>query len=379
MLRLGVWLRACPAAGNLIPGVAMIKVLIVDDSAFMRKALENILVKDPEISIAGTAANGLEALEAVKKLDPDVVTMDYEMPRMDGLTALKQIMQDNPRPVLMVSSLTSEGAEVTLKAMEAGAVDFVTKPSSTVNLGIMDMEHELQQKVKAVSRRRKALLLRAEFAQRLARAAGHSQPLARSVAKPADRRQTRDLVAIGVSTGGPPAVQKVLSALPEDFPAPILIAQHMPASFTGPFADRLDKQCKISVKEAEDGEKLRDGWAYVCPGGKHLRVAARLSTRTVVVSEEPKTAIYKPSANELMASVGEQIGVRALGVILTGMGSDGVIGMETLKKRGGRALAQNEASCVVYGMPKAVVDARLADEVLDIEDMALAIMDNLYK
>ncbi|MDR2050303.1 MAG: chemotaxis response regulator protein-glutamate methylesterase [Deltaproteobacteria bacterium] len=359
----------------------MIKVLIVDDSSFIRRALLDILSKDTEIEVVGTAANGLDALEAVKKLDPDVVTMDIEMPKMDGVTALQHIMRDMPRPVLMVSSLTSEGAEITLKAMEAGALDFVAKGGMgafTPALG-----QELIQKVKAVSRRRKALALRAQFRQAAAQAAvtqtHHLSSGGRDVLRPQSRRQTRDLVAIGVSTGGPPAVQKVLTALPEDFPAPILIAQHMPATFTGPFAARLDGMCKISVKEAEDGEKARDGWAYVCPGGRHLRAIAKLNQRTLVVSDEPKSAIYKPSASELMGSVGEQFGNRAVGVILTGMGSDGCTGVEILKKRGGRALAQSEASCVVYGMPKAIVDAGLADEILELDDIAAGIMDNLYK
>lgn len=370
----------------------MIKVVIVDDSAFMRKAISNLLGKDPEIEVIGTATNGLEALDVVKKLDPDVVTMDIEMPKMDGITALGRIMEEMPRPVLMISSLTTEGAEVTLRALEVGAVDFIAKPSSTVSLGMFDLESELRQKVKAVAGRRR--FMRAPARPRTATpgvaakapmpgaAASSAVPRAeavKSVGRPAGQRQLRDIVAIGVSTGGPPAVQKVLSALPKDFPAPILIAQHMPAAFTGPFAVRLNNLCQIEVKEAEHGEKLRDGVAYICPGGKHMTIEARLSNRSVIISEEPKSALYKPSANELIASVGEKVGTRALGVVLTGMGSDGLEGVKVLKAKGGRALAQNEASCVVYGMPKAIVDAGLADEILDINDVAEAIMANLYK
>lgn len=359
----------------------MIKVVIVDDSAFMRKAIGNLLAKDPDIEVIGTANNGLEALGVIKDLDPDVVTMDIEMPKMDGITALGRVMAEMPRPVLMISSLTTEGAEVTLRALEVGAVDFIAKPSSTVSLGMFDLETELRQKVKAVAARRR--FMRATQARTKPAAPGAVAP-AKAVApglvsRPAGRRQTRDIVAIGVSTGGPPAVQKVLSALPKDFPAPILIAQHMPAAFTGPFASRLDNLCQISVKEAEHGEKLQDGVAYVCPGGLHMTVDARLSNRNVIIGSEPKSALYKPSATELMRSVGERAAMRSIGVILTGMGSDGLEGVKVLKEKGGRVLAQNEASCVVYGMPKAIVDAGLADEILDINDVAGAIMASLYK
>lgn len=358
----------------------MIKVVIVDDSAFMRKAIGNLLAKDPEIEVIGTATNGLEALDVIKELDPDVVTLDIEMPKMDGITALGRIMAEMPRPVLMISSLTTQGAEVTLRALEIGAVDFVAKPSSTVSLGMFDLESELRQKVKAVAARRK-FMCRPATAR--AAAPGVCAPVidkpAYAVVRPAGQRQLRDIVAIGVSTGGPPAVQKVLTALPADFPAPILIAQHMPAAFTGPFAARLNNLCKITVKEAEHGEKLRDGVAYISPGGRHMTIEARLSNRSVVISDEPKSALYKPSANELIGSVGEKTGSRSLGVVLTGMGSDGLAGAKILKAKGGRMLAQNEASCVVYGMPKAIVDGGLADEILDINDIAPAIMANLYK
>lgn len=383
----------------------MIKVLVVDDSAFMRKVLTLIFEKDPGIKVVGTANNGLDALAAIPKFDPDVVTLDIEMPRMDGLTALQHIMQDMPRPVLMVSSMTREGAEVTLKAMEYGAMDFVAKPQSTVSLDIANQERELIDKVKAVAKR-KAFVLRRAALRGVTPSiiggikadnayahpsfssdgtAGGSTAVSaasagvKSVVRPVGKPLLHHLVAIGVSTGGPPAVQKILSALPADFPVPILVAQHMPAAFTGPFAKRLDSVCAISVKEAENGEKIRDGVAYIAPGGLHMRLKARLADRTLMISDEPKSALYKPSANELMASVGESLGRQALGVMLTGMGNDGVEGTKVLKSKGGRMLAQDEASCVVYGMPKAVVDAGLADEIRDIDDMAAAIMDNLYK
>ncbi|MHC1713868.1 MAG: chemotaxis response regulator protein-glutamate methylesterase [Solidesulfovibrio sp.] len=363
----------------------MIKVVVVDDSAFMRKALSTMLAKDPEIQVVATARDGEEGLEMIRLHQPDVVTMDIEMPRMDGLTALRHIMMEMPRPVLMVSSLTNEGAEATLKAMELGAVDFIPKQLSKVSLDIVKIEDDLRAKVKLIARRRMSHLTRSPLGTRpRPGATGPAGTTAAAVraprpaAKPVGA-QCRDLVAIGVSTGGPPAVQKVLSALPQDFPAGILIAQHMPAAFTGPFAKRLDSVCHIMVKEAEDGERLQHGVAYVAPGGKHLRIDQKVSRIDIRVVEEPKEALYKPSASVLFDSVAIGVGRRGLGVVLTGMGSDGLEGMRVLKAKGGRALAQSDSTCVVYGMPKAIVDAGLADEIVDIDDMGEAILHNLYK
>jgi two-component system chemotaxis response regulator CheB len=361
----------------------VIKVVVVDDSAFMRKALSTMLAKDPEIEVVATARDGEEGLEMIRRHQPDVVTLDIEMPRMDGLTALRHIMMEMPRPVLMVSSLTTEGAEATLKAMELGAVDFIPKQLSKVSLDIVRIEDDLRAKVKLIARRRMSHLSRSPLASRPRPAVGGTAAAttdrpARPAARPTGA-QARDLVAIGVSTGGPPAVQKVLSALPQDFPAGILIAQHMPAAFTGPFAKRLDGVCRITVKEAEDGERLQHGVAYVAPGGKHLRIDQKVSRIDVRVVEEPREALYKPSASVLFDSVAAGVGRRGLGVVLTGMGSDGLDGMRQLKAKGGRALAQSDSTCVVYGMPKAIVDAGLADEIVDIDDMGEAILHNLYK
>ncbi len=376
----------------------------------MRKAIEIILTKDPEISVIGTAANGMEALDQVAKLNPDIVTMDVEMPKMDGITAVRAIMAKSPKPVLMISSITTAGAETTLKALEAGAMDFISKPASKVSLDIVHMEQEIRDKVKAVARRRPPIFRPSALAGATARPVAGASPAAPSgpsagfaarvglgtrpstvvasslggstvplvVEKPTGR-PIRDIVSIGVSTGGPPAVQKVLSALPKDFPVPILIAQHMPAAFTGPFARRLDSVCEISVKEAESGEKLQPGCAYIAPGGRHIRLAMGLGSMSVTVSDDPKEALYKPSANVLHESVGNALGKRALGLQLTGMGNDGLEGIKVLKEKGGRAIAQSDASCVVYGMPKAIVDAGLADEIVDIDDMALAIMNGVYR
>ena len=363
----------------------VIKVVVVDDSAFMRKALAAMLGKDPEIEVVATARDGEEGLEMIRRHQPDVVTMDIEMPRMDGLTALRHVMMEMPRPVLMVSSLTTEGAEATLKAMELGAVDFIPKQLSKVSLDIVKIEDELRAKVKTIARRRMSHLARAPLAGRSrpapSAATGGVPAAGERPARPArpSGAQCRDLVAIGVSTGGPPAVQKMLSALPQDFPAGILIAQHMPAAFTGPFAKRLDGVCRITVKEAEDGERLQHGVAYVAPGGRHLRIDQKVSRIDVRVVDEPREALYKPSASVLFDAVAAGVGRRALGVVLTGMGSDGLEGMRALKAKGGRALAQSDSTCVVYGMPKAIVDAGLADEIVDIDDMGEAILQNLYK
>lgn len=347
----------------------------------MRKALASMLEKDPEIRVVATARDGQEGLEVIRKHNPDVITLDIEMPRMDGLTALKHIMMEMPKPVLMVSSLTVEGAEATLKAMELGAVDFIPKQLSKVSLDIVRIEEDLQAKVKQIARRKFRPPM--AFRRPCAPAAGVACPPAehevrREFVKPSGS-VIRDVVAIGVSTGGPPAVQKVLSALPKDFPASIVIAQHMPAAFTGPFAKRLDGVCQVSVKEAETGDRLGAGQVFIAPGGKHLKLIQKVSRVEIEITTEPAEALYKPSANVLVGSAAEAVGKRALGVILTGMGSDGLEGVKILKQKGGRALAQSDSSCVVYGMPKAIVDAGLADEIVDIDDMAQAILSSLYK
>ena len=360
----------------------MVKVLIVDDSAFVRRSLTSILEKDPDIQIVGTAANGLEGVALAAKLEPDVITMDVEMPKMNGLEALAKIMAENPCPVIMISSLTGEGAETTLKALELGALDYMPKLTSGSLPDLDRVQKELAGKIKALARR-KAFV-------RLVHRRKNPSPVA-STARPATSgmgaaprpqpvrppgragRGAFEAVLIGVSTGGPPAVQKILAALPGNFPLPILVAQHMPAAFTGPFAKRLDAQCAISVKEAEPVERLRSGTVYICPGGKHLRVEMRGALPTALVTEEPKEALYKPSANVLMETGGLTLGRKALGVMLTGMGSDGVEGAKVLKEKGGYMVAQSEQTCVVYGMPKAVVDAGLADEIVDLDDVAGAL------
>lgn len=351
----------------------IITVVVVDDSAFMRKAISTMLKKDPYIEVTGIAKNGREGLDMIRRLNPDVVTLDIEMPVMDGLTALKHIMMEMPMPVIMVSSLTTEGAEATLKAMDYGAVDFIPKQLSKVSLDIVKIEEELQSKVKAVASK-KARTSRLAALQR-------PQKIHKIVPEPVKQgaKLVRDLVAIGVSTGGPPAVQKILSELPGTFPAAILIAQHMPKAFTGPFAKRLNDSTGLKVKEAENGDIVKPGYVFIAPGGQHIKINQRVSRTEVVVTQEPEDALYKPSANVLFSSLAQGAGKRALCVLLTGMGNDGLLGARDLKAKGARILAQSEDTCVVYGMPKSVVDDGLADQVVDLEDMARMITTCLYQ
>jgi two-component system chemotaxis response regulator CheB len=335
----------------------------------MRNALSTMLSSDHEISIIGTARDGMEAIEKVKSLKPDIVTMDVEMPRMDGIAALKNIMETSPLPVIMVSSLTTEGAKVTLDALDLGAVDFIPKNLSDLSINIVKLKEILIEKVKHLGRK--------GIPGRATRAIPKvsDRPRTAEVSQPVQVRTTGErrisIVSIGTSTGGPRALQEIIPRLPKDFPVPVVVAQHMPANFTGPFAERLNQLSQITVKEAEDGEPLKAGVAFIAPGSGHMRVARRRGIETVIsVSEEKEEFIYRPSVDALMSSVAEYFPGRSLGVILTGMGNDGLKGLTALKKTGGRIFAQNEESCVVYGMPKAVVDAGIADKILSVEEMA---------
>lgn len=359
----------------------MIRVLVVDDSTFMRHSIVEMLEADPEIKVVETARDGREALAKAAAADIDVVTLDVEMPKLNGLETLKELMKTNPLPVIMVSSLTESGAESTLRAMEYGAQDFIPK---TMNNDRDAFGNELRKKVKAMARRKSIVKLKYRHAPTAAHTAGARESVAQTPIHAAPRHSPkpsrlsagsgpRDLVVIGVSTGGPPVVQKILQALPSNLPACILIAQHMPATFTGPFAKRLNSVSNFEVTEAVDGDKLVNGHAYVCPGGKHIGLRLRGPLPEISVGDDPRDALYKPTVNVLMETAGKIMGRRTLGVMLTGMGSDGVDGARVLREKGGILIAQSEASCVVYGMPKAVIDANLANLVLDADDIASAI------
>ena len=363
-----------------------INILVVDDSAFMRKALSMMLESDPDIKVIGTARDGAEGVEKVKLLKPDLVTMDIEMPHMDGLTALKEIMAgSNPVPVMMVSSLTTDGAQATLDALEMGAVDFIPKQLSYVSLDIVKIKEELVAKIKDIVRRKHLLMARFRQ-QRFARISqakpqrGVSDDQVKPVgprvpARPIRKRHHRiSLVGIGSSTGGPPALQSIIPRLPRNLPVPVIIAQHMPPMFTKSLAERLDALSPLSVREAYDGEPAEPGTVLVAPGGKHMTIKKRGNKARVVVSTYPSDALYHPCVDILMNSVADGYGGAAMGVILTGMGNNGVKGLKNLKSRGGIIIAQNEETCVVYGMPRAAVEAQVADHVVPLDDIASEIV-----
>jgi two-component system, chemotaxis family, protein-glutamate methylesterase/glutaminase len=340
------------------------RVLVVDDSVVMRKAISRMLEKDPGIVVAGTAANGREAIEKVEELRPDVVTLDIEMPVMTGLEALKEIMSKNPLPVIVLSALTKDGAQITMEALELGACDFVTKDFSSCESKLADKQSELIRKVKDVARNK------ARFA----------------LEKPATKHGTlavhslvnshRDVVAIGASTGGPPALQSVLGRLPGNFPVPIAIAQHMPRLFTESFAKRLNSLCQIEVKEAEEKERLRPGVALIAPGDTHMALRRR-GKEVIVEFVGDGNYIYRPSVDLLMSTTADAYSEKCIGLILTGMGSDGLAGLREMKSRSGFVIAQNEETCVVYGMPKVVVNAQIADAVLPLNEIAEEIIRRL--
>jgi two-component system chemotaxis response regulator CheB len=347
-----------------------VRVLIVDDSAFMRNALGKMLSSDPGIEVVGSARDGLEALDKIVALNPDLVTMDIEMPRMDGIEALRRIMATHPVPVIMVSSLTAEGAQATLEALDLGAVDFLPKNLSELSVNIVKIREILLEKVKHIARRR---LPTAARSPRPPQAQSQPAPAARG-----DYRIERRIavVAIGTSTGGPKALQEIIPKLPKDFPVPVIVVQHMPPAFTGPFAERMNDLSVLSVKEAEEGEPLRNGVVLVAPGRGHLSVRrGRAGECAVTIDANRPDLIYRPSADVMMTSVAEVYPGRALGVILTGMGNDGEKGIRAIKSSGGRSVAQNEETCVVYGMSRSVVDAGLADKVVPITEVAGEIMN----
>ncbi|MBB1519664.1 protein-glutamate methylesterase/protein-glutamine glutaminase [Aquipseudomonas guryensis] len=363
-----------------------VKVLVVDDSGFFRRRVSEILSADPNIQVVGTATNGREAIDQALALKPDVITMDYEMPMMDGITAVRNIMQRCPTPVLMFSSLTHEGARVTLDALDAGAVDFLPKNFEDISRNPEKVKALLCEKVHSIARsnRRYSGYSSAPVAAPVApapaarSAAPAAAPAARSAAapagatasaggnSPAPKRKSYKLVAIGTSTGGPVALQRVLTQLPANFPSPIVLIQHMPAAFTKAFAERLDKLCRISVKEAEDGDVLRPGLALLAPGGKQMMVDPRGTVRILPGDERLN---YKPCVDITFGSAAKSYNDKVLAVVLTGMGADGREGARLLKQSGSQVWAQDEASCVIYGMPMAIVKADLADAVYGLEDI----------
>lgn len=350
-----------------------IQVLIVDDSAFMRKSLSSMLTTDPRIAIAGLARNGEEAIQQVHQLNPDVVTMDVEMPGMNGLEALKRIMAERPVPVIMVSSMTTEGAGDTLKALELGAVDYIPKQLDGVAMKIHDLHDQLIEKIVAASQAGDKV--RARQLSSTTRPAVKAKASVLTAHSVSVTRGTR-IVAIGCSTGGPQALFEVLPAFPSDFPAGIVIVQHMPKTFTKPFADRMNTACGLEVKEAAEGDEVKPGRILIAPGGVQCRVKRKSITSTVIaLSPNVEHHLHAPSVDIMMQSVASVFEERGIAVILTGMGHDGLEGMKAVKAAKGRTIVQDEKTCIVYGMPKAVVEAGYADKVIPLSGVVGEILN----
>ena len=347
-----------------------IKVLIVDDSALMRRILGDILSSDPRIKVVGAAKDGVDCLAKIAQLSPDVVTLDVEMPNKDGLATLVEIMKTNPIPVIMVSSLTQEGAQTTLKALSLGCVDFVAKPSGSISLDIKDVGAELISKIIAA----KSARIRPMGVS----AARISAP--RAASAPVLKKGKRDIIAIAASTGGPMALQQLLTGLPGDIPVPIVITQHMPKGFTYSFAKRLNSVSKLTTVEAEEGMDLKPAHAYVAPGGSHL-VVKRRANRTPYcgLSDAPPVLSVKPSANIMFYSIVDEFGGNVTAVILTGMGRDGADGAIVLHEKGAYIIAESPESCVVYGMPKAAVEAGIVDELIPLSNIPDAILRSVKR
>ncbi len=354
-----------------------IKVVVVDDSALVRKMLTKILDQDPLIEVVGTASDPLMAREKIKRLNPDVITLDVEMPKMDGITFLEKIMQLRPMPVVMVSSLTERGAEVTLNALEIGAVDFVTKPKVDVAAGLTEYGDEIRAKIKAAASMRVGAMTRKAAVKTGVRTMPaaveerYSADAILSKTRPSPRRAGKgiELIAIGSSTGGTEAVREVLSALPEDMP-PIVIAQHIPSAFSGPFAARVNKASAIEVCEAEPGQAILPGHAYIAPGDRHLLVDVVGGRYVCKLVDGPKVNRHIPSVDVLFRSAQQAVGGSAVGVLLTGMGDDGARGLKEMQEAGAQTIAQDESTSVVWGMPGSAVKLGAANEVLPLGKVA---------
>jgi two-component system chemotaxis response regulator CheB len=337
-----------------------IKVLIVDDSALVRRLLTEMLSSDPSITVLGTANDAYDAREKIKALNPDVLTLDVEMPRMDGITFLRNLMRLRPMPVIMVSSLTDKGAEVTLDALSIGAVDYLPKPKIDLAATLADYKEELIAKVKAAASSR----VRASST-----AASASADAIHAKRDPQRQlRTTERIIAIGASTGGTEAIKEVLIRMPPDTPG-IVITQHIPKLFSGAFARRIDACCQVSVCEAEDGQQILRGHAYIAPGDMHLLVERDGARYVCRLDEGPPVNRHKPSVDVLFRSVAEQAGRNAIGVILTGMGKDGALGLKEMRDAGSRTIAQDEATSVVWGMPGEAVAVGGAADVLPLDNI----------
>ena len=340
----------------------MIRVLVVDDSAFVRRALTRMLDSSPDIQVVGVAIDGKDGIDKVKELQPDVVTLDIKMPRLGGLEALKKIMDETPVPVLLLSSLTTEGADVTLRGLELGAMDFVDKSSVQGNMNLLNLAEDLKAKIRALASVPRGRL----------RSIG--KPVTQ-VARPlpvahAPEASPIEVVCIGTSTGGPSALQAIIPRLPDGFGSAILVVQHMPIGFTKSLADRLDSRSLLPVREAHNDEPVLPGHVLIGPAGKHLKVRRKAGLLRVWLDEEPRATLHRPSIDVMMASVAKACHQRCLGVILTGMGADGVEGLRAIREAGGRTFAESAETCVIYGMPKAAAEAGVVDKAIPLTRMA---------
>jgi two-component system chemotaxis response regulator CheB len=347
-----------------------IKVLVIDDSALIRGVMKEIINRENDMECVGAASDPLVAREMIRNLNPDVLTLDVEMPKMDGLDFLERLMRLRPMPVLMISSLTEGGSEVTFRALELGAVDFVSKPKLDIARGMEESAIEITDKIRAAAQARIRKAFIAPFVQ---------EKFSADAILPSTTRRfssTEKLIAIGASTGGTEAIKEVLTNLPADAPG-VLVAQHMPEHFTKSFADRLNNLCKISVKEAEHNERILPGHAYIAPGHSHLLLRRSGAHYIAELNQGPLVNRHRPSVDVLFRSVANVAGANALGIILTGMGKDGVQGLLEMKQAGSHTIAQDEASCVVFGMPKEAIAAGSVREVLPLQNIARRTLEYL--
>lgn len=350
----------------------MIQVMVVDDSAFMRRVITDIINAQPGMAVIGTARDGADALRKISELQPDVITMDIEMPNMDGLTALKKIMETNPVPTIMVSSLTRSGAEQTMQALSMGAVDFITKPASNFNVDINQLKDEIVRKIITAAGTKKKLqnsyvtgnVIRSE------KRADNKQPN--------NTGKLNKLVLIGTSTGGPKALHQVIPKFPADLDAAVLVVQHMPPGFTRSLAERLDSLSNLQVKEAEHMEPVVAGCAYIAPGDYHLTLTGSRNDLLINLTRSQPRNGHRPSVDEMFYSAAEYSWSRIVGVIMTGMGQDGSAGLAGLRAKGARIIAEDQSTCIVYGMPKAAVETGLVDRVVPLGKIADEVMKMLH-
>ena len=344
------------------------KVIVVDDSAFMRKIISDLIMEDPEYEVVDTAKNGVEAIKKVREWKPDAVTMDVEMPMMNGIEALKVIMSEMPTPVIMLSSLTDEGARETIAALELGAVDFVRKPSGSISLDLYIVKDILMEKLRTAVKAN----VKAPPTIREKPSAPATKPAKHPVlTRPAAADKLERIVAIGTSTGGPKALQQVLSAIASDFPAPIVIVQHMPPKFTKSLSERLNTLCELRVVEAEHNMRLQNGTVYIAPGGQHMRVLREEKGKySIQLSKDEPRSGHRPSVDVLFESLLPFHELKRFAVIMTGMGSDGAKGIADLRKNGATAtIAESEETCIVYGMPRAAVELQGVDYIVRLQDI----------